>query len=821
MGRVKKRSRGDDKKDVPDKPDSPSQQSEDDVVDEQMDGAIADVAKDDRASSHTEEGQDEPVAKKAKYVKKRGRGKKAAQESDDENCSDENTVADEQMEEAKTESAKEENTVSDGIAAKELEHVEEKKTEERNRESDSKSDSDTADIPNTDEVTVVDEVEGSDNEARNDSASPSQADDEKVTDEQPKSKKSDKVEEITKRSNPPKKKEKVSDEPLAKKPKSGKVEDESKHNKKRSLDLAKFWKAVEDDPTDFTGWTYLLQFVDTTGDIDDGREAYDAFLFRYPYCYGYWKKFADLEKRKGDQTKCMNVFERGIKAISLSADLWIHYLNHVKTEFSSKPDFVRIQYERAIEACGKEWRSDKLWDHFVKWEVLVEKEKDGGTKTSPKNYSKVMALYDRILKNPTQGLSHQFDMFKDFVKEHEPRNLLDVTDFLALRKDVLSSIKKSEDTDSKDAPGEEEEDESPASEEENTAMKEKIISTRKKVYKATEEKVQLRWKYEDAIKRPYFHMKPLERGQLKNWSEYLEFEENLLKKKSDQDKDFTNLTILFERCMIACALYEEFWMKYADWLLRSEKYGNSNVEEKVREVYKRACTHHMPDKVDVHLSWAAYEETKGQTESARSILENLQKKHPELMSVILRRINLERRVGNVEKVHELYKSCIANAKSTNAKIELSVKYARFLRLIVNDNTTATNVLQSILDNSDGTNAKIFMQLLDVELHIHPLNAENVIKIFDAAIATKAMPSRQKLLFSQRKIEFLEDFGPNVSCIQSAKDDHEKLTNDVKKEAKDTETESEKTIETIEGKHMSPHDKILNDRKKSTRFSPQL
>ena len=83
--------------------------------------------------------------------------------------------------------------------------------------------------------------------------------------------------------------------------KSDKNEDESKTAKKRSPDLAKFWKAVEDDPKDFTGWTYLLQFVDTTGDIDDGREAYDAFLFRYPYCYGYWKKYADLEKRKGTQ----------------------------------------------------------------------------------------------------------------------------------------------------------------------------------------------------------------------------------------------------------------------------------------------------------------------------------------------------------------------------------------------------------------------------------------------------------------------------------------------------------------------------------------
>ena len=34
-------------------------------------------------------------------------------------------------------------------------------------------------------------------------------------------------------------------------------------------------------------------------------------------------------------------------------------------------------------------------------------------------------------------------------------------------------------------------------------------------FKAAEEEVQARWKYEDNIKRPYFHMKPLERGQVR------------------------------------------------------------------------------------------------------------------------------------------------------------------------------------------------------------------------------------------------------------------------------------------------------------------
>ena len=30
-----------------------------------------------------------------------------------------------------------------------------------------------------------------------------------------------------------------------------------------------------------------------------------------------------------------------------------------------------------------------------------------------------------------------------------------------------------------------------------------------------------RWVFEEGVKRPYFHVKPLEKAQLKNWKEYL------------------------------------------------------------------------------------------------------------------------------------------------------------------------------------------------------------------------------------------------------------------------------------------------------------
>lgn len=42
-----------------------------------------------------------------------------------------------------------------------------------------------------------------------------------------------------------------------------KLETKPASPKKKSLpELEKYWKAVNEDPSDFTGWTYLLQYVD-------------------------------------------------------------------------------------------------------------------------------------------------------------------------------------------------------------------------------------------------------------------------------------------------------------------------------------------------------------------------------------------------------------------------------------------------------------------------------------------------------------------------------------------------------------------------------
>ena len=72
-------------------------------------------------------------------------------------------------------------------------------------------------------------------------------------------------------------------------------------------------------------------------------------------------------------------------------------------------------------------------------------------------------------------------------------------------------------------------------------------------FKNTELEVSKRWAFEEGIKRPYFHVKPLEKSQLKNWKDYLDYE--------IANGAFERVVVLFERCVIACALYEEYWLK--------------------------------------------------------------------------------------------------------------------------------------------------------------------------------------------------------------------------------------------------------------------
>ncbi|XP_055949465.1 pre-mRNA-processing factor 39-like isoform X1 [Argiope bruennichi] len=547
---------------------------------------------------------------------------------------------------------------------------------------------------------------------------------------------------------------------------------ESETNK--TSELEKYWQVVKDNPSDFGGWTYLLHYVEQENNIEAARKAFNTFFKHYPYCYGYWKKFADMEKNLNNFEAAEKIFEEGTKAIPLSVDLWIHYINFYKSQQSDSEDAyekIKALFKRALAAAGREFRSDRLWDLYVNWEE------------ENKNLKEVTAAYDELLTIPTQLYSHHFEKFRKHVKKNHPREILSTDEFLELWQNVVNTLKHDvvldeDDDDDKltdknsDAspPGMETDDAPPGLEPDGTnieknmmtteeieLMKKKIVEKRKILHEKNEIEVGKRWSFEEAIKRPYFHVKTLERAQLKNWKDYLDYE--------IENGSHESTVILFERCMIACALYEDMWLKYA-------KYMEERQPEGASEVYERACKIHLPRKPSIHFSWAAFEEKRGNIDKAAQILDELGESIKDMLEITIRKINLERRRGNTDKVDELYLKCIADAKTAQMSSHFATKYARYLYKVRRDFVKANEILTNALKN-DPSNPYILLQLIDVGFQQDPMDQSAILEAFDMALSSD-MNNDQKLLFSQRKLEFLEDFSSDPQRIQEAYEEYAKM-----------------------------------------------
>lgn len=84
-------------------------------------------------------------------------------------------------------------------------------------------------------------------------------------------------------------------------------------------------------------------------------------------------------------------------------------------------------------------------------------------------------------------------------------------------------------------------------------IRKRVLKDRELIFRQTAQEIVKRWRFEESIKRPYFHIKPLEKSQIKNWKDYLDYE---LKQGNHK-----RIVFLFERCMVVCALYDFFWEK--------------------------------------------------------------------------------------------------------------------------------------------------------------------------------------------------------------------------------------------------------------------
>uniref|UniRef100_A0AC34QR64 Suppressor of forked domain-containing protein n=1 Tax=Panagrolaimus sp. JU765 TaxID=591449 RepID=A0AC34QR64_9BILA len=532
------------------------------------------------------------------------------------------------------------------------------------------------------------------------------------------------------------------------------------------------WKVLRDDPYNFDSWTKLIGVTEELDDIKLARDVYEPFLRKFPYCYGYWRKFADFELRHHSVDRSLEVYERAVTETPLSVDLWLSYFDFLKdiaSNANKKMNLVkklRHSCLRAAQGCGKDFRSDAIWTRFVDFEIEHHE------------YQRAMSLFDLIFTTMTLGYASHWDKFVEFIQNREPDEILTPEEYEDITKELLSDRLKNH-----EGPlyVTEEYEKQVLDEEGNiktVTMKRKkhtevalqlyretIIERRRKTFQNNEREVKKRWTFESAIKRPYFHVKPLDREQLRNWHNYIDFE--IAQPETKQSKK--RIETLFERCLVACAIYEEMWIKYATYL--------DSIGETVtaRKMYRKATEIHCPKKPALFLAYSAFEEKHGENDLADKILSEFQRRCPGYVSIELRRINIARRriqkakadKGDYGEVISKYEKFMKDVDCPNRLYSFyAIKLARMHLKVRHDRKLADKILKEAISR-DKSNVKLYLALIDVHNSSSHFKEADVIEAFDFAIKAKDLTLEERYNFSLKKMDFLEELGSDVGKLNEA------------------------------------------------------
>lgn len=277
-------------------------------------------------------------------------------------------------------------------------------------------------------------------------------------------------------------------------------------------------------------------------------------------------------------------------------------------------------FERGAACVGLDFLSHPFWDKYLEFEERVE------------GVDKIFSILSRVIKIPMHQYARYFERFRQLahsrpIAECAPEEIL-----AAFRAEL-----ESENAKFGLAKGEIEIE---------RELRAKIDNLHLETFTSTQTETTKRWTYESEIKRPYFHVTELDYPQLANWRKYLDFEE--------AEGNYPRTVFLYERCLVTCAFYEEFWFRYARWLLAQDK-----KQEEVRNVYQRASTLYVPiARPGIRLQYAYFEEISERVDVARDIHGAILEVMPGHVETVLSWANLERRQSGLEAAIQVFKNQI-------------------------------------------------------------------------------------------------------------------------------------------------------------------
>ncbi|CAI0434610.1 unnamed protein product [Linum tenue] len=511
----------------------------------------------------------------------------------------------------------------------------------------------------------------------------------------------------------------------------------------------RLWNIVKANSLDFDAWTALIDETEKVAwdKILKIRRVYDAFLAEFPLCYGYWKKYADHEARLGDMDKVLEVYERAVVGVTYSVDIWLHYCTFAISTYGD-PETIRRLFERGLTYVGTDYLSSPLWDKYIEYEEMHSE------------WARVASIYTRILEIPNRSLDNYFNRFKELVGSRPLSELRSAEETPVPPSGLSENGGQASEGDVHTV--EPEDSVKPVTAGLTEAESEKYIALREEMYKKAKEFDSKISDFENAIRRPYFHVRPLNAAELENWHNYLDFMEG-------QD-DLNKVVKLYERCLIACANYPEYWTRY---VLCMEACGSMDIAD---NALVRA-TQRQPD---IHLFAARFKEQNADIPGARAAYERVHTEiAPGLLEAIIKHANMEHRLGNLETSFSLYEQAISIEKGKEQSQVLPMLYAqysRFVYLASGNAEKAREILATALDH-----VQFSKPLLEALIHLEsimslPKRIDYLDSLVDKLIApssdsTASAAEREEL--SCIFLEFLSVFG-DVQSIKKAEDRHAKL-----------------------------------------------
>lgn len=437
-------------------------------------------------------------------------------------------------------------------------------------------------------------------------------------------------------------------------------------SEEENAELRKLEVELVDDPDNFETWEKLVRAAEVLEGginrnsnpqaINTVRNNYDRFLAKFPLLFGYWKKYADLEFSITGTEAAEMVYERGIASISPSVDLWTNYCGF-KAETSHDADIIRDLFERGANSVGLDFLAHPFWDKYIEFEERVEAQ------------DKIFALLGRIIHIPMHQYARYFERYRQLAQTRPLTELAPV--------DTMSQFRAELEAASAHVPPG-----AKAEAEIERDLRLRIDTYHLEIFSKTQTETTKRWTYESEIKRPYFHVTELDEGQLTNWSKYLDFEES--------EGSYSRIQFLYERCLVTCAHYDEFWLRYARWMA-----AQPGKEEEARNVYQRASCLYVPiANPTIRLHYAYFEELSDRTDVAKDIHYAILMNLPSHVETIISLANLCRRHGGLDAAIEVYKTQLDSPQvDMSTKAALVAEWARLLWKIKGSPDDARKVFQ--------------------------------------------------------------------------------------------------------------------------------